>query len=295
MWQLRNKKNQKKLIEMSIKLIFSDNFELLNGNRHFIKEGELYKVCRKDRKLRHFLLFNDLLIYAYDQGVKYKVGKTFDLNKTRVTNIKDTKLKDIINAFQIESDSKSFIVYSSTPEEKNEWMIKIQNAIKNLQKNNETLKKERGSKSVAPVWIPDNEAKTCTICAIKFTFTNRRHHCRQCGNVVCGSCSLNHKSLLNLGSVRVCDDCKNKPYTNEIEDNSFDSVSMDNEEDRCLFVAKAKFDYDAPPSNPEAPKLSFKAGDSIEIYEKHESGWWLGSINGSEGWVPSSYLAYEEN
>jgi len=143
---ITKQEESEKLIEMSIKLIFSDNFELLNGNRHFIKEGELYKVCRKDRKLRHFLLFNDLLIYAYDQGVKYKVGKTFDLNKTRVTNIKDTKLKDIINAFQIESDSKSFIVYSSTPEEKNEWMIKIQNAIKNLQKNNETLKKREGIK-----------------------------------------------------------------------------------------------------------------------------------------------------
>jgi len=119
-----------KLIEVSLKLIFDGDFELLNGNRSFVMEGELYKVCRKGNKLRKFLLFNDLLIYAYPQGNKFNVGQMFDLSKTRVTNIKDLKLKGLTNAFQIESESKSFIVYGETHEIKNEWMLKLQRAIK---------------------------------------------------------------------------------------------------------------------------------------------------------------------
>jgi len=284
------------LIEISSKLVFDDNFELLNGNRNFLFEGDLYKVCRKERKLRHFILFNDLLLYADPQGAKYKVGQKFDLNRTKVTNIKDTKLKGISNAIQIESEAKSFIVFSDTPEEKSQWMLKIQNAINSLHKKNETLKKEKGINSVAPVWIPDSEVKTCTICAIKFTFTTRRHHCRQCGNVVCGKCSGNNKTLPGIGVVRVCDDCLNKPFVKE-EDNNNNNHYESRSGDDVLFVATAKFDYDAPPSSPEAPKLSLKMGELIDIHEKHESGWWLGTLKstGKQGWVPSSYLDYEEN
>jgi len=273
---------------------------LLNGGRYFIMEGELVKICRKNKKKRNFFLFNDLLLYAYSQGNKFTVGQRFDLSRTRVTNIKDTKIKSMTNAFQIESESKSFIVFSVTPEEKREWLLNIQGAIKKLQKNAETLKKENRQSNIAPVWIPDSEARTCTICAVKFTITNRRHHCRQCGNVVCGRCSDHTKELPNLGHVRACDDCHNKPVlltdkVNDkvIEENSFESLSDVEDlqiEMEVLFTVRAKFDYDAPPSTPDAPKLSFKIGDIIKILERHESGWWLGSLNDVEGWLPSSYI-----
>lgn len=44
-----------------------------------------------------------------------------------------------------------------------------------------------------------------------FTILNRRHHCRNCGSVVCGNCSKN-KFLIPSQSktpVRVCDTCFN--------------------------------------------------------------------------------------
>lgn len=41
-----------------------------------------------------------------------------------------------------------------------------------------------------PEWQPDSETKTCTLCARKFTFWFRRHHCRKCGKVVCHLCSF---------------------------------------------------------------------------------------------------------
>jgi len=44
----------------------------------------------------------------------------------------------------------------------------------------------------APKWIPDKDADTCMSCKTsKFTVVNRRHHCRNCGHVICGDCSKN--------------------------------------------------------------------------------------------------------
>jgi len=40
-------------------------------------------------------------------------------------------------------------------------------------------------------WTPDTASDHCLLCGIEFTLFRRRHHCRLCGALVCGSCSGN--------------------------------------------------------------------------------------------------------
>ncbi|NWI98083.1 ZFY16 protein, partial [Pitta sordida] len=59
-----------------------------------------------------------------------------------------------------------------------------------------------------PLWVPDAEAPNCMSCQAKFTFTKRRHHCRACGKVFCGSCCKRKCKLQYMEKeARVCTGC----------------------------------------------------------------------------------------
>ncbi|XP_059163899.1 WD repeat and FYVE domain-containing protein 3-like isoform X2 [Physella acuta] len=65
---------------------------------------------------------------------------------------------------------------------------------------------------VADHWIKDDGAESCPTCGVKFSFSERKHHCRNCGNVFCSKCSCFEteiKRLRILKPVRVCQACYN--------------------------------------------------------------------------------------
>jgi hypothetical protein len=59
----------------------------------------------------------------------------------------------------------------------------------------------------SPTWVNDCAAPLCHKCRQSFSFWTRRHHCRSCGVVVCGSCSARRLPCVGGGRARVCNDC----------------------------------------------------------------------------------------
>ena len=56
------------------------------------------------------------------------------------------------------------------------------------------------------LWVSDAATKTCFGCERVFAVARRRHHCRRCGGVFCGSCARNALKKDDKDE-RVCDGC----------------------------------------------------------------------------------------
>lgn len=59
-------------------------------------------------------------------------------------------------------------------------------------------------------WVKDSASDCCLLCVDRWTVTNRRHHCRVCGILVCHACSGKTLDIGDSKSSRVCDGCFNR-------------------------------------------------------------------------------------
>jgi len=65
---------------------------------------------------------------------------------------------------------------------------------------------------IADHWVKDDGTDSCVSCQVKFSFSERRHHCRNCGQLFCSRCSrfeTEIRRLRILKPVRVCQACYN--------------------------------------------------------------------------------------
>ncbi|GAB6019627.1 hypothetical protein CHUAL_001189 [Chamberlinius hualienensis] len=65
-------------------------------------------------------------------------------------------------------------------------------------------------RAVADHWVKDEGVDSCTACNVKFSFSERRHHCRNCGQLFCSRCSRFESEIKRLHitrPVRVCSAC----------------------------------------------------------------------------------------
>jgi Myosin head (motor domain)/RhoGEF domain/FYVE zinc finger/Myosin N-terminal SH3-like domain len=220
---LRQHENRRFIIR--IQESFTGSVTLVAPNRVFVRKGELIRVCRRQNKLYMFFLFNDILIYASKRGWKYSVNRMLSLDSSFSVEDEPDSAK-LQNAWKVITAEKSFILFAQDEAEKKSWLkdferchqqlahsyasrpIESVTAHAKLNSNVDDNAPIDGTATSAPVWVPDHEASTCILCETVFTFLNRRHHCRRCGNVVCSDCSkARHRLHTGSRKVRVCDKC----------------------------------------------------------------------------------------
>ncbi|KAK9465424.1 hypothetical protein V1512DRAFT_210880 [Lipomyces arxii] len=108
--------------------------------------------------------------------------------------------------------------------------------------------------SAPPDWT---DSEVCMRCRTPFSFTNRKHHCRNCGNAVDQNCSSKSIPLPHLGitqPVRVCDACyalkhvpQHKHHRHKSEDRKKNGLSAADGEDDDLKRALRMSLEDAKP------------------------------------------------
>jgi hypothetical protein len=122
---------------------FTGGAALLVPGRIFIREGMLWKVCRKGPKKRQFFLFNDILVYGSVVAGRYSNQHVLPMahmvvsgdpsyqpetNTTFNIESLDEQL-DVHNAFQISHADKSFHVFSLSQADKANWLANLQKHI----------------------------------------------------------------------------------------------------------------------------------------------------------------------
>jgi len=203
---IRARENRAKIMDIIKSIEPRTRVDLLaNTERSFLKEGPLLRQCRRGLKEFHFWLFNDELLYgqATPLGL-YILNRQIPLNKCYVNACESMHEEGF--SFIIESPAKSFIICFATEAEKTEWYEAIHNAIIALSQAQQ-IKQNR---QFAPLWMPDKFSASCQKCRNAFSLINRRHHCRNCGAIVCDNCSKKRIKLEHVDQhrqVRVCDAC----------------------------------------------------------------------------------------
>lgn len=106
---------------------------------------------------------------------------------------------------------KSFVVYAQSPREKASW-IQVMNKFIALARESVGLDPQTRDAEARALWVPDSKVNQCMVsgCGLKFSLVNRKHHCRNCGKVVCGPCSASKAILNQTKPERVCKVCHEK-------------------------------------------------------------------------------------
>ncbi|CAL8246738.1 unnamed protein product [Lota lota] len=179
--------------------------------RVLVGEGRLLKRCRHRIQPKAFFLFSDVLVYGT------VIASCRWYKNQRIIRLEDIELEDLEDSIRMENHwlirtpRKSFYVAAGCPEEKHAWMEHIVDRRDRwLQDATRQHSPTSQPSTFAPTWMPDQASDLCMRCSNKFTFTQRRHHCRNCGFLVCAACSKQNAMLPHIhrsDPQRVCHLC----------------------------------------------------------------------------------------
>jgi len=82
-----------------------------------------------------------------------------------------------------------------------------QAALHELGRENQSIQVELAKQS-GRKWKDDTDVASCSGCQGPFSLTNRKHHCRNCGNIFCNDCSSKQANMAGYKKPqRVCEGC----------------------------------------------------------------------------------------
>ncbi|XP_053144131.1 FYVE, RhoGEF and PH domain-containing protein 3-like isoform X2 [Hemicordylus capensis] len=242
---IRKMEKMHKLLEVYERL--GGEEDIVNPANELIKEGHIQKLSAKNGTAqdRYLFLFNSMVLYCVPKlrliGQKFSVREKIDIAGLQVQEIIK---QNVAHTFSITGKKRSLELQARTEEEKKEWIQVIQATIEKHKQNSETFRAFNNSFSQEDEHLPDSslastssvesmpgtdgstitggpeccrksskskrdkEKQACKSCSESFnSITKRRHHCKQCGAVICAKCSEFKTLADNSRHNRVCKDC----------------------------------------------------------------------------------------
>ncbi|CAD5221814.1 unnamed protein product [Bursaphelenchus okinawaensis] len=227
--RLADADSNRKMMDLHRKL--QGCFDVFAPGRRLVYESRLMKQSRRELQERHLVLFTDyLLICRYSLGSDY-----FDTQRIYRIPVEQLRIHvedhaDYDREFAVINPKKSHVFICKSRNERDQWMKHLDRSISSWK----TMRKERRARSEyqpdprlstiestasTPVaedpvkdalWIPDNKATKCLMngCESKFSVVLRRHHCRNCGWLICRRCvGYAPVRAKQYESVKVCPEC----------------------------------------------------------------------------------------
>lgn len=180
---------------------------IMSEGRRCVKEGCIFKPSRSGTKPHQVFLFNDAIIFSELSKItgRYVVKREVPLNTVKLEDAPEE------HAFKFFSTQESFVLQCSDAPTRDVWVAAIEAQIEN---NAEVNGAVTADTFFAPIFVDDQDAPNCQVCGRGFSFLNRRHHCRRCGQVICNSCSYEKVRVPGLDTggklVRTCIPCGNE-------------------------------------------------------------------------------------
>uniref|UniRef100_H0YZI1 FYVE, RhoGEF and PH domain containing 3 n=1 Tax=Taeniopygia guttata TaxID=59729 RepID=H0YZI1_TAEGU len=242
---IRKMEKMHKLLEVYERL--GGEEDIVNPANELIKEGHIQKLSAKNGTAqdRYLFLFNSMVLYCVPKlrliGQKFSVREKMDIAGLQVQEIAK---QNVAHTFSITGKKRSLELQARTEEEKREWIHVIQATIEKHKQNSETFRAFNSSFSQEEDHPPDSsiastssaesmpgadgggalggsdssrksskskrdkEKQSCKSCGESFnSITKRRHHCKQCGAVICAKCSEFKPLADNSRHNRVCKEC----------------------------------------------------------------------------------------
>jgi hypothetical protein len=198
------------------------NYKGTLTGKALLKKGDLKKCTRKgELKTCTLFVFSDVVLYTKYSDIvrKFHVSNELSVRGMEVLDSQDSEQPAVRNepfSFTLTSREKAMHLVASSQEEKMDWIQCLKDCIAALheaqghQSRPTQLPTGAGLGARAPPWVPDTHVTACQLssCGKKFSLFERKHHCRQCGKVVCGTCSPEKRYLNYLQKKeRVCNEC----------------------------------------------------------------------------------------